>query len=370
VTDQAALRRRCLRVLRMVGVLHERGYQQLRVVPGYSPSGMHWRCSVFPASAVTAHHGAMCAPGDFDLGAHYSSAQDNAYFDWPDATTSTASDLADLFIERFPDITRAGCGADWAYAGWYQLVLGFAKRDYFPVAYDDGPVEKSPRHLPVYGPNGAVPDEKLPLPPLFTAEQAQPGADLFWPAAEVQRLKARWVEPFYLDLGRAASTTGAVRRHVVRATGEAAYWFNEPVARRLYAVRDWRTWMAASFLLLVRRDLKGLEPWIAWRANWSSHGSLLQLLALASRDAVAPLQHQLEWSNQPDAAWAAMSLGGELCAAALQADPLDGDEATMRKHREYGKRLLALADEARAAATVHGLTWTGPPNQNTGSESS
>jgi hypothetical protein len=139
--------RRALRVLAMVHELHKAGYQRLRICPGMSGSGGAWRCTVTPISNVLRSDGALIA--NFDaLTAHYSSAQKNLYFDWLDAKTSTARELANLFIKRFPDIAAAGLGEDWAYAGWYVLMLGFAEQGEFPVAYAEWWTEPNPRFLP------------------------------------------------------------------------------------------------------------------------------------------------------------------------------------------------------------------------------
>jgi hypothetical protein len=40
------------KALLMVGELHVRGYQRLRIAPGMSASGCYWRCSVTPAAHI------------------------------------------------------------------------------------------------------------------------------------------------------------------------------------------------------------------------------------------------------------------------------------------------------------------------------
>lgn len=127
--------RRSQRILLMVHELHKLGYQRLRIAPGISPSGMHWRCAVTHVGNILAAHGAMLR--DWDDAAHYTSGQDNAYFGWEDARQDTARHLAAKFLERFPEIARKGRGLDWPYVGWYVQMLGFAERGAFPVAYAD-----------------------------------------------------------------------------------------------------------------------------------------------------------------------------------------------------------------------------------------
>lgn len=60
----------------------------------------------------------------------------NSYFGWEDAKDDSASELAAKFMQRFPGIVLHGKGRDWAYAGWYLEMLGYAHEGGFPVAYD------------------------------------------------------------------------------------------------------------------------------------------------------------------------------------------------------------------------------------------
>ncbi|WP_165252350.1 hypothetical protein [Paludisphaera soli] len=128
--------RRALRVLRMVHELHKIGYQRIRIAPGMAPSGMYWRCGVTHAGNILKSHGAMMR--DFHRDSiHYGSGQEDAYFGWEDARHDTVQALAARFLERCPEIARAGLGRDWAYAGWYVEMLGAAERGAFPIAYCD-----------------------------------------------------------------------------------------------------------------------------------------------------------------------------------------------------------------------------------------
>src|SRR5690349_20809912 len=119
--------RRCLRVLRIVHELHKRGYQLARIMPGLSPSGLHWRCTITPRSNILRRHGAMCWQFKKNT-VLYTSAGGNEYFGWPDAQDYTVRQLADRFIERYPEIAKAAYGDDWRYAGWYVKMLGYAER--------------------------------------------------------------------------------------------------------------------------------------------------------------------------------------------------------------------------------------------------
>jgi hypothetical protein len=87
--------RNALRAYLMLRVLHKRGFQQLRVIPGMSPSGMHYRTGITFATNVARDHGARGV--DFELVARNTSANDAALFKWRDASGAKVSTLADSF---------------------------------------------------------------------------------------------------------------------------------------------------------------------------------------------------------------------------------------------------------------------------------
>lgn len=157
--------RRMLRVLAMVHELHKAGYQRLRICPGLSGAGA-WRCSVTPVTNIQKTHGAMLKDEN-GLVARHTGAAGNEYFGWRDAKNDTARELATRFVERFPEIARAGLGEDWNYAGWYVQMLGLAECGDFPIAYADWYGELDPQWLPTSrgfdcGEPGA---SHLPAPP-------------------------------------------------------------------------------------------------------------------------------------------------------------------------------------------------------------
>lgn len=139
--------RRCmLRLLAMVLELHKAGYQRLRVVPGMSPSGMHWRCCITSANNVRANG---WEPKDWEAGiAVYTSGQKDRYFDWHDGQGKTARQLAAMFLKRFPELARSGAGWDWPYAGWFVTMLGAAEAGDLPVYYADHDVDLPTVGLP------------------------------------------------------------------------------------------------------------------------------------------------------------------------------------------------------------------------------
>lgn len=162
--------RRALRVLLMVHELHKAGYQRLRICPGMSGSGFHWRCAITPITNTLRSHGAMLLDCEEDT-AHYTTGHKNKYFGWTDARTDTARELAAKFIKRFPEIARKGLGQDWQYVGWYVQMLGFAERGDLPVAYADWHIERPyTTQLPTIGKLRSG----LPMPPPGEAKTREP----------------------------------------------------------------------------------------------------------------------------------------------------------------------------------------------------
>lgn len=161
--------RRGVRVLRMVHEFHKRGHQRLRVSPGLSPSGAHWRCGVTHAANTSPENGAILLNYNRET-AHYSSADENRCFGWPEAKSDTARELATKFVERFPGVMEKGLGRDWAYAGWYAEMLGIAERGCLQVAYADWYPGEEPGAgwLELACTEGAPPElraARLPVPP-------------------------------------------------------------------------------------------------------------------------------------------------------------------------------------------------------------
>jgi len=125
-----------------------------------APSGAAWRCAIAPVTDFTPDHGAILRE-DVHSQAHYSTGEQRQYFGWNDVAYRTPSQLADCFIERFPDLVRSGRGSDWSYAGWYCEMLGRTYPDHLPVAF--GNWEVTGDGLVCIG--GAR-EIRVPLPPL------------------------------------------------------------------------------------------------------------------------------------------------------------------------------------------------------------
>lgn len=152
------------RILLMVGDLHGRGYERLRISPSMSPSGMAWRCSITPASNISASNGATLVDWDC-LAAHYTSGVGADYFGWDDAADLTPVEMATLFIARFPEIVASAKGEDPAYAHWYQEMLRMTDPDLLPIAYADWDAPEDGLETVCYGDDGRRRDIVVPSPP-------------------------------------------------------------------------------------------------------------------------------------------------------------------------------------------------------------
>lgn len=132
--------RRCHRVLRMVGVLHGKGFHGLRVFPYDYP--LAYRIELFPARYAEAdgvRYRAQDMPGGMDsrLVARHTGANQANFFEWEDAQSADAHTLALLFIERFPELCREAFHLDYAYAGWFATLLAHCDYGYMPYLFSE-----------------------------------------------------------------------------------------------------------------------------------------------------------------------------------------------------------------------------------------
>jgi hypothetical protein len=147
-------------LLRLVQSLHLRGYQRLRIAPGMSASGAHWRCEITPVTNIRRSHGAEIASRKLPV-QHYSSASGNTYFGWEDAPHADPDRLAERFIASFPELTTGGRGRDWAYVGWFTEMMNLTYPTSLPIAYAD--YELPAAHMTAVGARAS--EIEIPLPP-------------------------------------------------------------------------------------------------------------------------------------------------------------------------------------------------------------
>ena len=146
-------------------------------MPFMAPSGAAWRCWIGPETLFYRNHGAFLCDTDFhemqsiSLIARYTSGDENHYFGWQDAEHDDARSLADKFLVRFIKLAGQGEGWSYAYAGWYQRLLGLADRGWMPVVLSDDDISSYTRinlH-DLRPPEWRTENEKkpsLPLPPV------------------------------------------------------------------------------------------------------------------------------------------------------------------------------------------------------------
>jgi len=158
------------RLLLAVKELHNRGFEQLRIAPGLSPSGMHWRCSVVPKSCMSKQHGAIpdidklyelrALAGSQCQELQHSSGNKQAIFGWQDAALASPQELAQACLERSRELVFAGYGSDPRYVQWYERMLGMLAPHGVIYAFAD--YELPNDHLPVARTAQKV---CVPLPP-------------------------------------------------------------------------------------------------------------------------------------------------------------------------------------------------------------
>ena len=121
------------RLLEAIAELHQRGYARLRIAPGLSPSGTHWRCGITAVRWDEAR--GPDARGSVRLLARYGSGQGTSYFGWTDANVP-ATHLATLMEERCAWLAQCR-GDDAAYTAWFVDMLHVTWPDAVPVSFAD-----------------------------------------------------------------------------------------------------------------------------------------------------------------------------------------------------------------------------------------
>ncbi|MFZ1411329.1 MAG: macro domain-containing protein, partial [Micropruina sp.] len=123
-----------LRILEGVQVLHERGYHRVRVMPGVSPSGMHWRVTITADRDGSQPDDAHSPVETRSLRYTTGSFTDFAGGEVTVATSPEA--VADLILAAFPGIAPTRDDPD--YVAWFaDLMLLVERAGRPPVAFAD-----------------------------------------------------------------------------------------------------------------------------------------------------------------------------------------------------------------------------------------
>ncbi len=169
----------CYKLLTVVGHLHSRGFQRLRIFP-YA-RGMWWRCELAPGALFDPENGACFVPHPSHdrerLVARFSSGGGCHPFGWKrNISRLSVEKIADLFLDSFPSIGKASLGSDWSYAGWYQEMLFRTSPTRLPMAYywDEYEREVFSRLVlvPVGPPESGETRTEMPLPPLYPTSES------------------------------------------------------------------------------------------------------------------------------------------------------------------------------------------------------
>jgi hypothetical protein len=113
------------KILYVAGNLHKRGYENLRIIPSLSPSGLSWRCSF-----ITIKEGRMVNV--------YASTWLQEFYEINDKEIElTIEELTNSFIEKENDFLQNCKGKNEEYVKWFESVLQNLKEEELPYAYAD-----------------------------------------------------------------------------------------------------------------------------------------------------------------------------------------------------------------------------------------
>jgi ADP-ribosylglycohydrolase len=114
----------CQKLLFMVKELHNRGFEELQIIPSIAPSGLYWRCEFRPKRRSTKH-------------LFYSSGAQYNYFGWKNGKKMSSREMADRFQKDFSDMLDICKHSDKYYSVWYSNMLDIIGNDKLPYAYSD-----------------------------------------------------------------------------------------------------------------------------------------------------------------------------------------------------------------------------------------
>jgi hypothetical protein len=113
------------KILYVAGNLHKKGYQNLRIVPSLSPSGLSWRCSF-----VTIKEGRIVNIYASNFIQGFDSINEKEI-------ELSIEELTNLFIEKENDFLQNCKGKNEEYVQWFERVLQNLKAEELPYAYAD-----------------------------------------------------------------------------------------------------------------------------------------------------------------------------------------------------------------------------------------
>ncbi|WP_156525540.1 MULTISPECIES: LEM-3-like GIY-YIG domain-containing protein [unclassified Gordonia (in: high G+C Gram-positive bacteria)] len=121
-------------ILDAVTLLHSNGHELVRVLPGDSPSGLHWRVNVTTADNLIDEDGYL-ELRDWDNSFRYTSGDEFMIARTPVTKATTVERIADLILE---DIPSTGLGSDPTYVSWYSQLMRLVHQHHaVPYAYGE-----------------------------------------------------------------------------------------------------------------------------------------------------------------------------------------------------------------------------------------
>jgi len=113
------------KLLFMVGELHQRGFENLRVVPSLSPSGLSWRCSFIN----TVNRDKIEVIASNWIRRNYDCEKQEI--------ARSIAEMADDFMEQEMDFLENCRGKNEEYVKWFQEMLQKLKPEELPYAFAD-----------------------------------------------------------------------------------------------------------------------------------------------------------------------------------------------------------------------------------------
>lgn len=121
-----------LRILQGVRELHRRGYHGARVLPGMSPSGMHWRVSVTASGNLDEYSDRR----ERDLAVNYTTGAGTDFAGTEISVTASPEAVADAILAALPALNADS--DDPGYVAWYEELMQLVERaGALPIAYAD-----------------------------------------------------------------------------------------------------------------------------------------------------------------------------------------------------------------------------------------
>ncbi len=143
------------RLIRMVGLLHDRGYESLYLYCGMSGSGSNWRYAI---GAMDEARWPRRSRGSLQIFNSMNGGDDPAQIEWA-SLDATPEVLADEFVAAYPEIAEAALAPNPAYVAWYRAMLSISEPIGVLVFYFDYKTDPRPEFW------GTHPDVYVDLPP-------------------------------------------------------------------------------------------------------------------------------------------------------------------------------------------------------------